>query len=163
MQAASQKRAREPSSRDPYVINLTQPLLGARRSRWLYPIASVEQTGALLVFGSDWPVTLMNPLEILPMAITRRDNSAGPGPAWIPEERIVLAPALAAYIIWRAYLSFRDRETGSIEGGEGCRPGRPRSESLRSGRSEIHRVKVRFTLVEGEVVHHEDELAGASR
>src|SRR5206468_2135099 len=89
---------------DAYIVNLTQPLLGPERSRWLYPIASVEQTGAMLVFGSDWPVTSMNPLEILPVAITRRDNSAGPGPAWVPEQRIDLATALAAYTIRGAYL-----------------------------------------------------------
>lgn len=117
----------------------------------------------MLVFGSDWPVTSMNPLEILPVAITRRDGAAGPGPAWIPEERIALATAVAAYTIQGAYLSFRDRETGSIEVGKAA-------DLVVLDRNlfdvpvwEIHHVKVRYTLVEGIVVYQEGGTAGVSR
>jgi predicted amidohydrolase YtcJ len=137
---------------DPYIINLTQPLIGPKRSRWLYPIASVEQTGAMVVFGSDWPVSSMNPLEILPVSITRRDSSAGPGPAWIPEERISLACALAACTIRGAYLSFRDRETGSIESGKLADLVVLDRNLFDVAPWEIHQAKVRFTLVEGQVV-----------
>ena len=38
---------------DSYIKNLTIPVLGPERSRWLYPIKSIVKTGAMLVCGSD--------------------------------------------------------------------------------------------------------------
>ena len=137
---------------DSYILTLTQPLLGPHRSRWLYPIASVAQTGAVVVFGSDWPVTTINPLEIIQVAITRRDAFSGPGPAWIPEERIGLAPALAASTIQGAYLDFRDRETGSIEVGKAADLILLDRNLFDVPPHQIHQAKLRMTLVDGVAV-----------
>jgi predicted amidohydrolase YtcJ len=103
---------------DPYITDLTEPVLGAARSRWLYPMRSVADTGAMIVGGSDWSVSSMNPLDAIEVAITRRDPAAGPGAAWIPEERIGLDTAIAAYTINGAYLAFDEAETGSLEVGK---------------------------------------------
>jgi len=48
---------------DSYIKDLTLPVLGPERSRWLYPIKSIVKTGAMLVCGSDWPVSSLNPLR----------------------------------------------------------------------------------------------------
>ena len=133
-------------------LNLTQPLIGPKRSRWLYPISSVSRTGVPIVFGSDWPVSTMNPLEILQTAITRRDASAGPGPAWIPEERIDLATCLTASTIAGAYLDFRDRETGSIEVGKAADGIVLDRNLFEVPPDKIHRARVMMTLLEGRVV-----------
>lgn len=138
---------------DPYILNLTQPLIGPKRSRWLYPIASVARTGAPIVFGSDWSVTTMNPLEILQVAITRRDPSSGPGPAWIPEERIDLAACLAGYTIAGAYLDFRERENGSIETGKAADLVVLDRNLFEGPPDEIYRARVVMTLIEGKAVH----------
>jgi hypothetical protein len=103
---------------DSYIRDLTAPFLGAERSRRLYPIGSVARSGAPLAAGSDWPVSSMNPLEAIEVALTRRDPTAGPGPAWIPEERADLATLLAAYTIGGAWAAYRERESGSIEVGK---------------------------------------------
>jgi predicted amidohydrolase YtcJ len=50
---------------DRYITELTEPFLGPERSRWLYPIKSVVDTGAVVVAGSDWSVSSMNPLEAI--------------------------------------------------------------------------------------------------
>ncbi len=103
---------------DAYIKDLTVPFLGPERSRWLYPIASVAHTGAILAGGSDWSVSSMNPLDAIEVAITRRDPDSEAGAAWIPEERVDLASILSAYTIGSAWASFRERETGSIETGK---------------------------------------------
>jgi predicted amidohydrolase YtcJ len=103
---------------DPYILELTEPKLGTARSRWLYPIASVVATGAVVAAGSDWSVSSLAPLEGIEVALTRRANDAGPGPAWIPEERATLATMLAAYTIGAAYAARREAATGSIEVGK---------------------------------------------
>ena len=103
---------------DEYIRDLTLPFLDPERSRWLYPIGSVARAGAVVAGGSDWPVSSLNPLEAIEVALTRRDPAAAAGPAWIPEEQVDLATMLAAYTIGSAWASFREHETGSIEPGK---------------------------------------------
>ena len=103
---------------DPYIRDLTEPQLGPARSRWLYPIASVAATGAVIAAGSDWSVSSMVPLEGIEVAVTRRGPNEGPGPAWLPDERAPLATTLAAYTIGSAYAAYNERETGSLEPGK---------------------------------------------
>ena len=103
---------------DPYIVDLTIPALGPTRSRWLYPIQSVLSAGAIVVGGSDWPVSSMNPLEAIQVAITRRAPDAGPGKGWIPEERADLRAMLRAYTIQGAFARSADSSTGSLEVGK---------------------------------------------
>lgn len=103
---------------DPYIRDLTLPYLGPERSRWIYPIASMARTGAVVAAGSDWSVSSMNPLDGIEVALTRRDPEDDPGPAWIPEERADLAAMIAAYTIGSQWAMFGEREAGSIEPGK---------------------------------------------
>lgn len=50
----------------------TLPKLGPKRARWLYPIKSLADSGAILALGSDWHVSTVNPLEAIQVAITRQ-------------------------------------------------------------------------------------------
>jgi predicted amidohydrolase YtcJ len=104
---------------DAYIRDLTVPFLGPARSRWLYPMASMARTGAVLAAGSDWSVTSMNPLEAIEVAITRCDPALSTcDRPWIPEERVDLATMLAAYTIGGAYAGFEERASGSLEAGK---------------------------------------------
>jgi hypothetical protein len=103
---------------DRYITDLTLPVLGPARSRWLYPIGSVVRTGAVVAGGSDWPVSSMNPLEAVQVGITRVEPGVADSPAWIPEERTDLATMLAAYTIKGAYLCREENLRGSIEPGK---------------------------------------------
>ncbi|MFY9552011.1 MAG: amidohydrolase [Thermoanaerobaculia bacterium] len=137
---------------DKYLTELTQPKLGPARSRWLYPIGSVFASGAAVAFGSDWSVSSMNPLDGIEVAVTRRQPSEGPGPAWLPEERIALPDAIAAYTIRGAYLDFSDRETGSIEVGKAADLIVLDSNLFEIPASRIHEAKVLWTLLDGQEV-----------
>ena len=103
---------------DEYITQLTEPGLGPVRSRWLYPIGSMLRSGAVVAGGSDWTVSSLNPLDAIQVAITRRPLETPLGPAWIPEERVDLAPMLAAYTINAAYATHSERETGSLAPGK---------------------------------------------
>ena len=137
---------------DDYITRLTEPQLGPARSRWLYPIASVMNSGAIVAGGSDWSVSSLNPLDAIQVAITRRGINDGPGPAWIPEERVDLPRMLAAYTINSAYASRSERETGSLETGK-------LADLIVLDRNlfdlpvtDLHAAKVLLTLVEGRAV-----------
>ncbi len=103
---------------DSYITDLTLPVLGPARSRWLYPIGSVARTGAVIAGGSDWPVSSMNPLEAVQVGVTRSRPDDEGGAPWIPDERVDLATMLAAYTISGAFLSREEDVRGSIEPGK---------------------------------------------
>jgi predicted amidohydrolase YtcJ len=56
---------------DEYITRLTEPALGQGRWRWLYPIASVMQTGAVVAAESDWTASSLNPLDAIQTRVTR--------------------------------------------------------------------------------------------
>lgn len=140
---------------DEYITKLTEPVLGPKRSRWLYPIGSMVRTGAVVVGGSDWHVTSMNPLDAIQVAITRRGLTEVPGTAWIPEEVIDLPTTLAAYTINGAYGLFQENETGSVEVGKAADLVVVDRNLFEIPAHEIHKAKVLLTLLEGKEVYRD--------
>jgi len=138
---------------DKYITELTEPELGPARSRWMYPIASVEAAGGVTAFGSDWSVSSMNPLDGIEVAVTHREPDKGPGPAWLPQEQITLPDAIAGYTIRGAYLDFTEKETGSIEVGKAADLVVLDKNLFEIPPSQIHDVKVLWTLLEGKEVY----------
>ena len=138
---------------DTYITEMTEPFLGPERSRWLYPIASVLAAGGVAAFGSDWSVSSMNPLDGIEVAVTHRQPSKGPGPAWLPQEQIALPAAIAGYTIGGAYLDFTEKETGSIEVGKAADLIVLDRNLFEIPPSQIHEAKVLSTLLEGKEVY----------
>ena len=103
---------------DEYLTRMTEPYLGPARSRWLYPIASVVRTGAVVTGGSDWSVSSLDPLEAIEVGITHRDPGDTVTAPWHPLERVDLPTMIALYTINAAWAHRLDRETGSIEVGK---------------------------------------------
>ncbi len=99
---------------DPTMEELTIPRLGPHRSGLQYPIASIAGTGARISFGSDWPVSSMHPLHGLAVAVTRQNRDGEPAAGWLPEERLPIEQALAAYTAGTAYQGFEDDTGGAI-------------------------------------------------
>jgi len=140
---------------DLYITDLTEPALGPARSRWLYPIASVLKTGAVMACGSDWSVSSMNPLEAMQVAVTRRGLEDSTGAVWRPEELVDLAPMLAGYTINGAYVNFEEKETGSLEVGKAADLIVLNRNIFDIPAHAIHRSKVLLTLLEGKEVFRE--------
>lgn len=136
---------------DTYITDLTEPVLGPDRSRWLYPMRSLFESGALVVAGSDWSVSSMNPLEGIQVAITRQPLD-GSGDSWIPEERVSLDEMLGAYTINGAVLLGREEELGSLEVGKRADLIILNQDLLSIAASEIHQVQVDLTMLDGKVI-----------
>jgi len=99
---------------DPTMEELTIPRLGPERSTLQYPIATIARSGARISFGSDWPVSSMHPLHGLAVAVTRQNKDGKPDTGWLPEERLPIAQALAAYTSGTAHQGFEDDTGGAI-------------------------------------------------
>jgi predicted amidohydrolase YtcJ len=144
---------------DPYITELTLPILGPGRSRWLYPIGSVARTGAVIVGGSDWSVSSMNPLEAIQVALTRRGPDDPPGDAWIPEEKVDLETMLRAYTRNGAWLSHDEKTRGSLQAGKAADIIVLGRDLFKIPASEIGRVKVLLTLLDGRPVFRDPSFA----
>ncbi|MFM7598038.1 MAG: amidohydrolase, partial [Actinomycetota bacterium] len=90
---------------DSWQTELTAPRLGPERTARQYQTATLANLGATISFGIDWPVTTYAPLEGIQVAVTRQMTAEEP--PWLPEERISVDAALAAYTSGVAYQAGR--------------------------------------------------------
>lgn len=138
---------------DSYITDLTVPFIGPERSRWLYPIASVSRSGGMIAFGSDWSVSTANPFDEMETAMTRMGSAGETSEPFIPEERIDLPLALAAFTINAAYVNTHEDDTGSIEVGKFADLVVLDQNLFDVSPQQISETGVLLTLLEGEVVH----------
>jgi predicted amidohydrolase YtcJ len=101
---------------DPQMDELTIPFLGPERAALQYPFASLHAAGATLAFGSDWSVSTANPLEEIEVAVRRADPSTRAAEPFLPNQRLPLHVALAAFTVGSAFVN-HDHDGGSIEEG----------------------------------------------
>ncbi|MEC4176942.1 amidohydrolase [Adlercreutzia sp. R7] len=93
--------------------------LGPQRVPYMWPFRSLLDAGAVLAFGTDSPVTDIDPINAVYTAVTRRDaDSHEPAGGWLPDERITLAEALGAYTAGTAIAAQRAHELGYLEPGK---------------------------------------------
>jgi predicted amidohydrolase YtcJ len=92
-------------------------VIGAERSRTTYAFRSLLDAGAALAFGSDWFVAPPTPLEGIYAAVTRRTLDGATPEGWVPEEKITVDEALAAYTRGGAYASFEETRKGMLAPG----------------------------------------------
>lgn len=138
---------------DTYQILLTMPYLGPERSSWQYPIRSVQNSGGMIAFGSDWSVSTANPFEQMETAVTRMGSLGETDEPFYPEERIDLPSAIAAFTINAAYVNHIDDITGSIEVGKLADLVVLDSNLFELDQADISDTQVLLTLMEGEPVY----------
>jgi predicted amidohydrolase YtcJ len=123
--------------------------------RNVYPVKSMQELGANLVFGSDAPVGSRDPIPFVSMvaALTREEN----GVVLNETQRLDIQEVIAAYTINGARLMGHDAGLGSIETGKIADlivVDRNLVELATTGRtSEILETKVDVTIFDGEVVY----------
>ena len=98
--------------------NMADARLGEARLKGAYAWRTIEQTGALLAFGSDFPVESPNPFPGLAAAISRQDPQGQPPGGWRPEEKVSFETALAGFTRNAAYAGFAEDRIGSLEPGK---------------------------------------------
>ncbi|MFG2112012.1 amidohydrolase [Streptomyces sp. NPDC048718] len=104
------------AAHEPQMDELTVPFLGPERAAWQYPFGALVRAGATLVAGSDWPVSSPDPLAGLHVAVNRRLPEATDDRVFLPEQRLDLTTALAAYTAGSAHANGHD-DAGSLRPG----------------------------------------------
>ncbi|WP_405019812.1 amidohydrolase [Kitasatospora sp. NBC_00070] len=140
------------AAHEPQMDELTIPFLGPERAGWQYPFGELLRTGATLAAGSDWPVSSPDPLAGIHVAVNRAEPGATDGRVFLPEQRLDLGTALAAYTAGSAHVNGTD-QAGSL------RPGLladlvvlDRDVFARPA-DEIAEARVERTYVGGQLVH----------
>ena len=152
------------AAHEPQMDDLTIPFLGEPRWRWQYPFGTLARAGASLCFGSDWSVSTPDPMQALHVAVNRvmPDTylyGSGVTEAFLPEERLDLATAIAAYTIGSAFVNHLDDVTGSIEVGKLADLAIVDRDLFAQPAGEIGLARIDATYVEGERVFLRDDAA----
>ncbi len=143
---------------DPWETVFAQRMFGAERAATIYRTRTLLEQGAILVWGSDWPVTGAAPMDGLETAVTHRylggrDPDGVEDAVWNPDERLSLEQAIVGYTAAGAYMAHDEQRRGTIEVGK-------RADLVVLGRNlfdtpvlGIHDVTIDLVLLDGRVVY----------
>ena len=103
---------------DPMNKELIAPRIGNERNNQQYRLRSMVEAGAMIAFGSDWPVTSHVPMQAIGVPVTRSNPADGVTQAWVIEEALTMDESLTFYTKNAAYQLFRENEFGTLEVGK---------------------------------------------
>ncbi|MEE4174765.1 MAG: amidohydrolase [Xanthomonadales bacterium] len=92
--------------------------VGPQRILGGYAWRTLLDSGALLAFGSDFPVEEVDPRLGLFAAVARQDLDGWPEGGWYPDERVTREAALRGFTLDAAYAGFMEDLVGSLEPGK---------------------------------------------
>jgi len=127
--------------------------IGPERIKTTHPYRSLLNSGAVVAFGTDWPVAPLNPLLGIYAAVTRRTVDEKNPNGWIPGEKISVENAIKCYTLNAAYASFEEKSKGSIEVGKLADFVVLSDDILAIDPVKIKDVVVDMTLFDGEIVY----------
>jgi len=128
--------------------------IGMDQSPYCYMIKTLQDAGAPLAFGSDFPVAPINPLLGLHRALTRLDyTDAAP---WNEAERITLADAIRHYTLGGAFGVHREHELGTLEIGKFADIAVLDRDLFSIPADEIKDAKTVLTVMDGKIVYESE-------
>jgi predicted amidohydrolase YtcJ len=136
--------------------DLTIPYLGARRAGWQYPFRSLQDAGAAICAGSDWPVTSPNPFLAMHVAVNRSLPTSAGGygnEPFLPEQAISFPSALSAYTSGSASINGVENRAGAVRAGFDADLVVVDADLAHLDRREICDVQVQQTWIRGDLVH----------
>ena len=103
---------------DPMNKELIAPRIGNERNNQQYRLRSMVKAGAMIAFGSDWPVTSHIPMQAISVPVTRTNAADGITEPWVIEQALTMDESLTFYTKNAAYQLFRENEFGTLEVGK---------------------------------------------
>ena len=145
----------------PSIPDIALDMIGPARRSEVYAYRRLMNEGADWCLSSDWPVSTLNPFEIIETAVTRQARrDEGPREPFLPGERLTVEEAVLGYTAHAATACWRGDFTGRLLPGFsadlivldqdifGCAP------------DEISATKVLLTLFKGSEVWRDEAFDG---
>ena len=128
--------------------------IGKERCESSYAFRSLLDAGAVLAFGSDWPVAPLDVMAGIDAAVNRRPLDGKHPDGWFPKQKITAEEAVAAYTTGGAFAGFQEKERGSLSVGKVADFVLLNRDIMTKGeRDKITDTKVTLTVVGGKVVY----------
>ncbi|MBW8865794.1 MAG: amidohydrolase [Acidobacteria bacterium] len=127
--------------------------IGAERIKTTYAFRTLLDKGVRLAFGTDWTVAPLNPLLTLYAATTRATLDGKNPNGWVPEQKLTIDEAMAAYTSGSAFAEFQERDKGRIARGQLADLAILSEDIFSIPAARIKDVKVLATIAGGTLVH----------
>jgi len=132
--------------------------VGLERVKSAYAWRSLLDSGATLVFGTDWPVADLNPMQGLRAAVIRRDADGNPKEGWNLAQAVTLEEALDIYTRGGAFGAGWEADIGTLAPGMRADMILLDNNLFEVDPLEYAKVRVKRTWVDGEeVMNNEDD------
>ena len=143
------------------ILTVLARSLGEERVQRMWQIRRMVETGAIAVYGSDWPAIVpnTNPWRAMEAMITRRDPDTGSGEPFVAEQAVDLATAIRIFTRNGAYAMRHDSRVGTIETGKAADLIVLAENLFEMQPERIDSTRVLLTLLEGEEVYRDESLA----
>jgi predicted amidohydrolase YtcJ len=129
--------------------------LGPVRIQSSYAWRLLLDHGAVLAFGSDWPVAPLDPLIGIYAAVTRRTLDGKNTQGWIAQQRITVAEAVHAYTVGAAFAEHQEQVKGALEPGKLADLVVLSDDIFRIPPAELDKVRVYMTVFDGSVIYQQ--------
>ena len=140
------------------LVEVMAQVIGEERANQFWPIKALQDTGAHLIYGSDWPSVVPdpNPWPGIEAMVTRRDPyGVSPGELW-PEQAIDLDSAIRIFTINGAVAGKQADKTGSIEVGKSADFIILDRNIFQVPEEDISETKVLSTVISGKEVYNSE-------
>ncbi len=124
--------------------------IGKERLKGSYAFRQLVDSGALLIFGSDWPVVTLNPFAGIDSAVNARTLA---GEVWLSSHSLSVEEALRAYTVLPPRAIKRDDRLGTIEVGKYADLVILDQDPLAVPKDRLGDIKVHQTVVAGKIVY----------
>jgi predicted amidohydrolase YtcJ len=142
-------------------VDPTQAMIGPDRAPNTYAFRQMLEAGAAYCLSSDWPVTTMNPFEIIETAVTRQPpGQGGHIPAFYPAERMTVVEAVLGYTVHAASACWRGHFTGRLAPGFSADLIMLDRDIFTCDAYEISQTQVLLTVFQGVEVHRHSSFEG---
>jgi predicted amidohydrolase YtcJ len=127
------------------------------RVKYTYAFRSLMDSGAVVAFGSDWPVAPLVPLTGIYAAVTRRTIDGKNPNGWEPQQKVTVAESVKAYTYNAAYAEREETIKGRIAPGQLADIVVLSDDIFTIDPVKIDDVKVEMTLLGGQVIYERPE------
>lgn len=132
--------------------------VGKERSKYAYAWRTLLDNGAVLTFGSDWPVEPLDPRRGLYSAVTRKNIEFDfPEGGWFPEQKLSISEAIRYFTWGSAYASFEENLKGTLEPGKLADLTVFGKDLFTVEPKEILTAPIVYTIVGGKVVYEQPQ------
>ncbi len=134
-------------------MRFAQGRVGIERCKTAYAWRSLLDSGAVIAFGTDWPVEPLDPMRGVFSGVTRTNiQKMEPSTGWFPEQKLSVWESIYYYTWGSAYGEHRENVKGSLSPGRFCDLVIVDRDLFTVPPAEILGAKVDVTVVGGRVV-----------